>query len=183
MTSSRETPLPLRVLRPAARPEDDLELEIALSLRPYPVVWPELPEPLQVGDTAPTLSSDLEPVGSAELPDFEGRSRIVFFWATWCGPCKRAVPELLAFAEAEGLPVLAITDEEHDKVAGYLAARKETFFEHVLRDPLRGSFLAHGVSGTPTILLIDDDGVIRHRQVGYNSTKGLTVEGWNWSRP
>ena len=183
MTSSRGTPQALRVLRPAARAEDDLELEVTLSLRPYPVVWPELPGPLQVGDAAPALPSGLEPVGPAELPDLRGRSRIVFFWATWCRPCRQAVPELLAFAKAEGLPVLAITDEESETVAGYLAARREAFFEHVLLDPLRGSFLAHGVSGTPTILLVDQDGVIRHRQVGYKRAEGLTVEGWHWSRP
>jgi thiol-disulfide isomerase/thioredoxin len=183
MTSSRATPLALRVLRPAERAEDDQELDVTLSLRPYPVVWPELPGPLQVGDAAPALPSGLKPVGSAELPDLQGRSRIVLFWATWCRPCRRAVPELLAFAEAEGLPVLAITDEESETVAGYLSTRKEAFFEHVLLDPLRASFRSYGVSGTPTIMVIDEDGVVRHRQVGYNKTKGLTIEGWQWSQP
>lgn len=183
MTSPRDTPLELDVLRPRERAEDDVELVATLKLGPYPLVWPELPGPPLVGDAAPALPSGLEPVGSAELPELDARSRIVFFWATWCKPCRAAVPELLAFAESEGLPVLAITDEELEPVTGYLAARKEAFFEHVLLDPLRKTFRTHGVSGTPTILLVDDHGVIRHRQVGYRPATGLTVDGWEWSPP
>ena len=53
-------------------------------------------------------------------------------------------------------------------------------FSDVAVDPLRKSFLAHGVSGTPTIVLVDSQGVIRHRQVGYSAKEGLTADGWNW---
>jgi hypothetical protein len=68
-------------------------------------------------------------------------------------------------------------------VAGYLERRQEVFFEQVAVDPHRRSFISYGVSGTPTIILVDGEGVIRHRQVGYNAKKGLTVEGWSWSAP
>ena len=55
------------------------------------------------------------------------------------------------------------------------------FFARVAVDPLRRSFIAYGVSGTPTIVLVDDEGVVRHRQVGYKAGDGLTVEGWRWA--
>jgi hypothetical protein len=45
---------------------------------------------------------------------------------------------------------------------------------------MRTSFQSFGVSGTPTLLLVDAGGVIRHRQVGYTPEKGITVEGWRW---
>ena len=79
--------------------------------------------------------------------------------------------------------MLAITDEEPGTVTGYLEGRREAFFELVVADPLRRSFLDYGVSGTPTIILVDENGVIRHRQTGYNATNGLKVEGWSWSGP
>ena len=66
-------------------------------------------------------------------------------------------------------------------MSGYLDTRQEAFFERVAVDPLRRSFIAYGVSGTPTIVLVDDKGAVRHRQVGYKAGDGLTVEGWSWS--
>jgi thiol-disulfide isomerase/thioredoxin len=119
-------------------------------------------------------------VGATDLPELDGRTHLLFFWATWCAPCKQAVPEVMALAEARGLPVLAISDEDRDTVASFLKGTAERAFPPVAVDPLRKSFISYGVSGTPTILLVDGEGVIRHRQVGYSSDKGLTLAGWSW---
>jgi thiol-disulfide isomerase/thioredoxin len=120
-------------------------------------------------------------VGSGKLPGLRGRKHLLFFWATWCQPCKQAVPEVMAFAAAKGIPVLAISDEAAGTVSGYLETRQDAFFERVASDPLRRSFIDYGVSGTPTIVLVDDNGVVRHRQVGYKAEDGLTVEDWSWT--
>jgi thioredoxin-related protein len=81
------------------------------------------------------------------------------------------------------LSVLAISDEDRDTVTKFLEGRTEEFFARVAVDPFRKSFAAYGISGTPTILLVDGKGVIRHRQVGYIPDKGVTVEGWHWLKP
>ena len=180
MTSPRETPVPLRVLRPGTRPGDDQGFSAMLVLRPFPLKLPKLPGPPKVGAAAPVLPPGLKPVGDGSLPGLDGRSHLLFFWATWCGPCKRAVPEVMAFAADRGIAVLAISDESADTVSGFVRKRQEPFFDDVAADPLRKSFIAFGVSGTPTILLIDGGGVVRHRQVGYTTKEGLTVDGWNW---
>jgi len=183
MTSPRGTPLPLRVLRPGATVARDRTFETTLLLRASPLAVPELPGPPLVGDAAPVLPASLEPVGRARLPNYRGHPRLLFFWATWCEPCKLAVPEVLALARTKGFAVLAISDEDADTVAGFLKTREEPFFEQVAVDAYRRSFVSHGVSGTPTILIVNDEGVVVHRQIGYNPAVGLTVEGWSWSRP
>ena len=170
MISPPHTPLPLRVVRPGANVEDDVDFVATLILRPYPLELPELPGPPQVGDLAPALPPGLELVGSGALPDLVGRPHLLFFWATWCLPCKRAVPEVMALAQARGLEVLAISDENAETVAGFVEKQGETFFRQVAIDPLRRSFITHGVSGTPTILLVDQEVVAV--QLGFDVTDG-----------
>jgi hypothetical protein len=36
------------------------------------------------------------------------------------------------------------------------------------------------VSGTPTFVLVDGDGVVRHQATGYAKKKGLAIDGWRW---
>ena len=180
MTSPRGAPLPLDVLRPGLEIAGDVVFEATLNLRPLPLKWPKLPGPPQVGDAAPPLPHGLELLSSREVPDLAGRPHILFFWATWCLPCKKAVPELLAYAAAEGIPVLAISDEEPATVETFLEKHEEAFFDEVAVDPLRKSFISWGVSGTPTIILIDENGAVRHRQVGWNAKDGITIPGWSW---
>mgnify|MGYP000703536864 CR=1 FL=1 len=83
------------------------------------------------------------------------------------------------------MPVVGIeiSDEDAETVAGYVEKQGDDFFSHVAVDPLRKSFIAYGVSGTPTVVLVDGDGVVRHRQVGYQPKTGLTVKGWSWPAP
>jgi hypothetical protein len=72
-------------------------------------------------------------------------------------------------------------DEDGGTVAKFLEGWQQPFFDSVAVDPLRKSFISYGVSGTPTIIVVDVKAVIRHRQVGYSPERGLTVEGWKWS--
>ncbi len=181
MTSPRGVPLSLAVLRPGEGRDADVTFEATLVLRALPVELPRLPSPPVVGERAPVVPDALKPVGVSGLPETTGQAYLLFFWATWCGPCKAAVPEVLAFAQSKALPVLAITDEDEETVKAFLAARHEAFFPSVAVDPLRKSFIAYGVSGTPTLLLVDGEGVIRHRQVGYSPDKGVAVTGWRWT--
>jgi cytochrome c biogenesis protein CcmG, thiol:disulfide interchange protein DsbE len=179
MTAPRGVPLPLVVIRPGETADADREFEAQLVLGPTPLDLPRLPTPPLVGERAPYLPTVVKPLGSSELPGLTGSAHLLFFWATWCAPCKKAVPEVMALARSRGMEVLAISDEDEETVSRFLAERAEPFIPLVAVDPLRKSFVAYGVSGTPTLLLVDADGVIRHRQVGYGE-KGLTVEGWSW---
>jgi thiol-disulfide isomerase/thioredoxin len=180
LVAPRGVPLTVAGLRPepAAGAERPFQVQVVLGV--VPVVWPKLPDPPQVGDRAPALPGAVQPVTPVALADLDRRAHLLFFWATWCGPCKRAVPEVLALAQSRDLPVLAISDEDPDTVRAFLAERKEPFMTEVAVDPMRTSFQSFGVSGTPTLLLVDAGGVIRHRQVGYTPEKGITVEGWRW---
>jgi thiol-disulfide isomerase/thioredoxin len=165
-------PLPLRLLR------DDREVEVAIRLAPYPIELPALPGPPQIGSAAPPLELDYLP--DSRRPE-HGQSQLLFFWATWCRPCKQSLPEMLAFARDRDIAVVSITDEDPDVVGSFLRKYDGRFPEFGATDSHREQFQKYGVSGTPTFVLVDSDGVVRHYQTGYKVEEGLRVDGWQWS--
>jgi thioredoxin-related protein len=76
----------------------------------------------------------------------------------------------------------APTDEASDTLDVFFGAFEKPFPEPVATDELRRSFLAYGVSGTPTFVLVDGEGVIRSYSVGYSPAKSLGIEGWTWAK-
>jgi len=175
MLTAVDEPAALAVLRG----QDTIEKTI--TPKPYPMKWPELPGPPRVSSAAPSL-------GSLQMESYRGATDrrgggpyLLYFWATWCGPCKAALPELLAFESERQTPVVAITDETGETLDAFFGAFSKPFPERVATDVQRRAFMAYGVSGTPTFVLVDGAGVIRAYSVGYTPATGLGIEGWTWS--
>jgi len=153
-------------------------MRVTLRPGPYPLALPKLPGPPKVGSTAPPLKVEMYPEARALA---EHRPRLLFFWATWCTICKQALPELMAFAQARDVDVVAITDEDPEILEKFFREFADPFPALVATDPQRLTFQAYGVSGTPSFVLLDADGVVQYTQTGYRPQEGLRVEGWKWS--
>jgi thiol-disulfide isomerase/thioredoxin len=164
-------PAPLKVVR-LGRVQD-----ITLRPEPFPIKMPELPGPPKVGSAAPGLK--LEPF-RGDHSFAAGRPHLLFFWATWCAPCKASLPEVMAFAAARGVEVIAITDEDPAALKDFFQQFPKPFPETVAIDPYRATFQSYGVSGTPTFVFVDAGGVVRYYRTGYNAQKGLEIEGWSY---
>jgi thiol-disulfide isomerase/thioredoxin len=158
-------------------------LSLTLIPQRYPIKWPSLPGPPQVGSDMPRLR-DLKPYrGTLPTALTQGGGKyLLFFWATWCGPCKASLPEVVAFERESGVPVVAITDEP--------SAQLDTFFEKyhglfpniVAIDEFRRAFLTYGVNGTPTFVFADAAGKVQSLSSGYRSASGLPIAGWSWTQ-
>ena len=175
MTSPRSTPLALEVQR------DGESFRATVHLVPYPTKLPALPSPPKVGDDAPQLGSLTMVRTDTSVVDLSRRRHMIFFWATWCQPCKKSIPELLAWSRKTGVPVLAVSDEDADIVRSFLGSWTAPFPALVATDDLRRPQQSYGVSGTPTFVLVDERGKIEWRQVGYSATEKLAIPGWSWS--
>ena len=109
---------------------------------------------------------------SHTLSDYKGKTVFLNFWATWCPPCKREMPEVQAlyerYGENEGdLIVLGVanpkteehpgnSDETQDVVEKFLKDNGYTF--PVVMDLTGDTFSQYMISAFPTTFMIDKDG-------------------------
>jgi peroxiredoxin len=96
-----------------------------------------------------------------ELSGLRGKVVLVNFWATWCPPCRKEIPDLGALYarfQEQGFAILAISDEEAGKVAAF--AKEQNIKYPILLDTGRRVHEMFGVEGIPKSFVYDRDGKI-----------------------
>ena len=118
---------------------------------------------------APRLAGVMVPgTGAADLMDkLDNKVVVIEFMESWCGPCRTTFSTLSALAKkhaGDGLVVLG-TSEESQAVLEALSAQAHVHFP-LVRDPGGAMRSAYRVLATPTVVVIDRDGVVRYAGVG-----------------
>lgn len=94
------------------------------------------------------------------LRDLRGKVVAVNFWATWCPPCRKEMPDLQALYDEykdQGLVVLAISyDEDASKIRSFIA--KQGFGYPVLLDPGGSVERLYRIDGWPKTFVYDREG-------------------------
>ena len=93
------------------------------------------------------------------LAGLKGRIVLLNFWATWCPPCRKEMPDmekLYRSFEAKGLTVVAVSDEDRATVEQFLAKNHYSF--PVALDPDRRVNTAFNVEGIPKSFIFDREG-------------------------
>ncbi|HME00776.1 MAG TPA: TlpA disulfide reductase family protein [Terriglobia bacterium] len=106
------------------------------------------------------------------LKDLRGRVVLVNFWATWCPPCRKEMPDLQTLYtrfKEQGLVILAISDEAAGKVRPFVAEHNVTY--PVLLDPGRKVNELFQVEGIPKSFVYDRNGRLAAQAIDMRTQK------------
>lgn len=151
------------------------------AARAAPAAIRESARPALLGAPRPALALPDIADRRRDLDEFARRPLLINFLASWCGPCRRELPELERFARtqgATGVQVVGIAVETRDAARGLLTEVPVGFPVLVAGDDGSDLMPAFGnASGTlPYSVLVDADGRLRARKLG--AFEPGTTEAW-----
>lgn len=122
---------------------------------------------LQYGEQAPNFRLQTDDGRHFSLADLQGRPVLINFWATWCPPCRREMPDIVKAATTHPqLVVLAVNvQEEQALVQDFADAFQMTI--PVVRDAEGNVRDIYEIRGMPTSVFIDKNGKIATVWTGF----------------
>ena len=110
------------------------------------------------------------------LDDLQGKVVLIDFWATWCQPCRAAVPHIRDIAKKfQGQPLVVLSinlDSEEEKWKDFISKNEMTWPQYCDKGfdgPVARLF---GVTSIPHTFTLDADGVLQDEKIGDASIEG-----------
>jgi thiol-disulfide isomerase/thioredoxin len=110
------------------------------------------------------------------MDNLTGKVVLIDFWATWCGPCREALPHIKRIAQKfEGQPLVVLSislDRDEAKWKEFVAKNGMTWLQYrdgYFEGPIATLF---GVKAIPATFSIDADGVLEDQHVGDANIEG-----------
>ncbi len=136
-----------------------------------------------INDPAPEFSLVDLNGKEVSLKSLKGKVVVLDFWATWCGPCKASFPgmqkALNQYASNSEVAFLFVNSwesgKEKKKTAGDFIQKNNYSFQ-VLMDEKDEVIAKYGVEGIPTKFIIDKNGQIRFKSVGYSGNNEALIK-------
>jgi thiol-disulfide isomerase/thioredoxin len=131
------------------------------------------------GSPAPgfTLPELLRGQNSVSLKSLAGKVVVVDFWASWCPPCRKSLPQLARMRlRHPSMVVLAVSvDEDKSKAKEFLTSKLDTALIF-LHDAKKSAAADYDLGGMPSLYVIDKQGRLRFRHDGYSERDMKAIE-------
>ncbi len=115
---------------------------------------------------------------SVSIDAFRGHVTLVNFWATWCGPCKKELPDLIAISKelaAKNVTVIGISTDRGmsvvDDVSAFVKEKGIPYQILISNDDLESAF--GNVRLMPTSFVVDANGAIAKELVGIQTKQSF----------
>lgn len=121
----------------------------------------------EIGMAAPDFTLKNMNNNEVSLSDYRGQKVFLNFWASWCPPCRKEMPDMQKLHEKYGeeIAILAVNiGESKSTAANYMLENGLSF--SVLLDTDKSTAQNYLVRGIPTSYFLDKDGIIINKVVG-----------------
>jgi len=130
-----------------------------------------------------------KPVPSISYPDvngklsglekYKGKYLLIDFWASWCGPCRQAIPkvkELYKQYQQDGFEVVSISIDDNKKAWQKAMEEENMPWDQLLSNNKDETMKQFQFSGVPTLYLIDPAGKIIKSYLGYSAESEADIQ-------
>jgi len=131
------------------------------------------------GEPAPPVKVVTTSAQNVTLANYKGYVLVMDFFATWCGPCRKSIPHLVALNgkyNKKGLQILGMSaDDEGDKdaVKEFMADQKISYPVAMANEDLLADY---GVRSLPTLFVINKKGIVVEKYQGFNDEIAGSME-------
>jgi thiol-disulfide isomerase/thioredoxin len=126
-------------------------------------------------NAAPGSPTPSSPASGASFPEFRGKVILLDFWASWCGPCRSALPNLkrlqAVYSSADFVVISVSEDDDEAAWRAFVASHNMTWPQRLDSDGNIESQFA--VNALPTYVLIGRDGAVLQKFVGESPAESI----------
>lgn len=131
----------------------------------------------QKGQAAPSLKVTTTSGQTVSLSNYKGHVLVLDFFASWCEPCKRAIPHLIELNRKygkHGLQILGLSlDEDREDLNEFVMPLKLNYPVAQADEDLQSGY---GLRSIPTLVLIDKKGIVVEKYMGLTDEMRKTLD-------